>query len=252
MKRLLVDFPERADPSTGLSPRVNTALAVSARRSNTPRLESTSSPRQAAAARANDSDRASDDTEDCEEHATQGPFSLGPPCIPVNVSPLPARSTTPSASHTPPTTLLPRASPVPAAEGKEWATVPARRRSSSQSKLSSKHVRATQKSPPPPEQDDGWNTVPVRRAKTAAAAPKQSPTKQSPERGASKHINSKGVFVFGGDDDDDDADADQLIHAAYTKHGRNPRGKKSNNLYAVLKREGATAKREAQRNGLKR
>jgi hypothetical protein len=89
--------------------------------------------------------------------------------------------------------------------------------------------------------DDGWSTVPVSKRE----APKRSASNRTatPAHGPATTGTSRGA------NSDDDGDPDDLLHRAYEKGGRNPRGKKSNQFVAVLKREGAVAKRNPQRGG---
>ena len=89
--------------------------------------------------------------------------------------------------------------------------------------------------------DDGWSTVPVSKQEAPRRAASQRTT--TPVRGPAASRASLGAAS------DDDGDPDDLLHRAYEKGGRNPRGKKSNQFMAVLKREGAVAKRNVQRGG---
>ncbi|KAJ1627753.1 hypothetical protein T492DRAFT_1022646 [Pavlovales sp. CCMP2436] len=156
-------------------------------------------------------------------------FALEPPRIPVGESRLP-RSPRAKAHPAPvlpsPFTLEPArrnvTPPPPPPSGARLGT-------------------ASAAAPPKAAADDEWSTVPTRRGgkKQVVAS-----------SGAGRHSGDGG----GGDgfDEDDDGDHNGLLEHGYERGDRNPQGKKSNQYFAVLKREGSVAKRATQRGGPKR
>lgn len=262
MKRVLVDCPRarQADGSTGLSPRMSTtSLAhspLAQKRSSTPRLGACSSPRQSAAIGRGERREEDEDAPELLEPLTA--FMLEPPRIPHSSPRSPRAMRSPRRSHTAPM--------VPPSPFVLEPAVLCSPRAVPSSAAALHSPRGSPRSPAAPSTavDSEWCTVPTRRSdkrKNSRAAVERlhgadhrhTAIPDAAARPASRsQAQPCGLASGWPDDDDDDGDPCGLLERLSDKAGRNPQGNKSNNFTAVLKREGAVNKRNAQRGGPKR
>lgn len=252
MKRKPPDAPVPL-ASTGLSPRISATLVLTPQlRSSTPRLAAASSPRQAAAlGRAERSGGSSGD--EAEQREQLSSFALEPPRISLG------------AARSPPASRSPRMPPSPFVLEPAALRSPRAARSAPAVPHPPRSPRASQRSPAltPPAAEEEWCMAPTRRkwggreaparARGPHAAGEPTAARQPVPPGARQLAHGAGGAGGGWpDDDDDDGDPHGLLVRLSDKVGRNPQGKKSNQFQAVLKREGAVGKRNAQRGGPKR
>lgn len=102
--------------------------------------------------------------------------------------------------------------------------------------------------------DDEWSTVPVRRAGGQRRGAAATDGRVRAERDGAQQRNGthRGAGGWSGEGEEEEGDPLGLLERLSDKSGRNPQGKKNNQFMAVLKRESAVGRRNAQRGGPKR